>query len=364
MDPNVLRDDEGTHLFYSTYFCKHQDGTYYYSWDPKNDALCSISSSISALGYAFSDDVGLTWQFRGPPVFAPGGEEWEQYKVETAFVLNNGTTLQLYYSAIGYVNGSLLDNRYQLGVSFMDLNNKTIKELLLDTDDTFQRYHSDPLIPLDTTTSSFFNNVQEPSVVFRNGLYEVFFLGLQFSLPAESADAAGQTIELIGLGMAVFDASFTLQSITTAPMDHTTWLVNIPEVRYSTDSEGRGLYVLVSSSLGDGGEVHHNEYLQVSYGRENDGEGEGGVSWGRPSAVLKPPGGEGFNGWACTSPTLLLPPPGAEQEEEEQPHVFYSAFQSNFSSNNGACDYSTRYGIGVPDPACLYITLGRATASH
>lgn len=350
MDPNIYVDEQGYHLIYSSYFCKQPDGDYYYSWNPANNTACDLDAYVSAMGYAFSNDTGFSWQYRGTAVLAPGGEEWEQYKVETGFLLRVNDTLQLYYSALGYVNGTLLDNRYQIGVAFLNITTSVYDTLISDAN-VFQRLHPDPLIPYNLVTSCFTNNVQEPSVVFRNNTYEVYFLGIEYSEPSQSADAAGQTIELLGLGRVVFDLNFSvISNITTAPMANTTWLVNIPEVRYADT------YTLVSASLGTGGQVHEGEFVQLSSSSD-------GISWTVPVSALTPPMGTNmFDNWAVTSPTI--------HQNGEQLTLFYSAFyddNSTYVDTDGTsfCNYVVRYGIPVPDPpSCVYVALGRAlTAS-
>jgi hypothetical protein len=354
MDPNILSDDEGLHLFYSSYFCQQLDGTYFYSWDPHNNSNCNIDQMVSAIGYAFAPypiaDDSPHWEYRGSPVFAPGGQPWEQYKVETAFVVKNDTHLQLYYSAIGFLDGSLLDNRYQVGVAFFQLLGLSIRESLLSPhEQQFSRTFRDPLIAMDTISSSFLNNVQEPSVVVREGKYEVYFLGLQFSEPTVSADAPNQTLQLIGLGCATFTADFEMLSISAGPLTNTAWRVNMPEVHYSPTLD---TYAMISASLASE-EVHKGEVLQISYGSYTGKE----LVWSPPQTILKPQETNSvfsFSGWATTSPTMLY------AEEDAFMEVYYSAFGANRTDNDGGCDYSTRFGIGVPDPACLYVTLGRA----
>ena len=89
MDPMVLADAEGYHLFYSTFFCK-SDGRVCFSWDSLAGKTDPAGPLVSAIGYAFSADKGITWQFRPTPVFLPGENDWEKYKVETAFVVHEG----------------------------------------------------------------------------------------------------------------------------------------------------------------------------------------------------------------------------------------------------------------------------------
>lgn len=351
MDPNIMRDSAGWHLFYSTYFCLKPDGDYYYSWNPQDDAACSINGYITAIGYAFSTDNGFSWSYRGPPVFQPGGEEWEQYKVETAFVYNKDETLYMFYCALGYVNGTLLDGRYQVGVSSLFLgSNQTVSELLLNTTTQFNRSHPSPVIPYNLVNSSFTNNVQEPSALYRNGRWEVFFLGLQYSEPSEDVYASGQVLQLLGAGRAMLDDDLNILQISSSPLPNTT-MVNMPEVRVDEDAADEYRYVMASGGFGvSGGYVHEGEFVQESYSSN-------GINWSLPTAIYVPPlnGSEAFNGWGASSPTLVLAGGGLSNST-----VYYSAYGADFTTNNGVCDYAVRYGIGVPTPpGCVYITLGR-----
>ena len=191
MDPMVLADAEGYHLFYSTLFCRN-DGMACFSWDSLAAKTDPARSLVSAIGYAFSADKGITWQFRPTPVFLPGENDWEKYKVETAFVVREEGRLLLFYSALGYRDGRLLDNRFQLGVSLLPLAARGIRQALLGTEATFERMRVTPLVPYCLTETSFVNNVQEPSVVCREGRFEVYFLGIAWRFPIKRRSPRGR----------------------------------------------------------------------------------------------------------------------------------------------------------------------------
>ena len=129
-DPAVVKDAEGYHLFYTTYFCK-ANGNYYYSWDAGNLAACNIIDAPAGIGYAFSSDGGYNWEFRGSPVLLRGDQPWNRGDVETAHVAVLGDTLYLFYSAWGEYQGQPLSHRYQIGVATLDLEGKSIRQRLL-----------------------------------------------------------------------------------------------------------------------------------------------------------------------------------------------------------------------------------------
>jgi predicted GH43/DUF377 family glycosyl hydrolase len=345
MDPMVLADREGYHLFYSTFFCK-RNGKLSYSWDSQVPNTNPAEALVSAIGYAFSADKGLTWQFRPTPVFLPAENEWEKHKVETAFVVRREGELLLFYSALGYLQGRLLDNRFQLGVSRFPLAARGIKQALLGTEETFQRFRSTPLVPFNVVETSFVNNVQEPSVVCRGGRFEVYFLGIALSLPGETPDHQGQKMVKIGLGRALFDKDFRLIERTDKPL---LTGVNMPEVTFHD-----GRYWLFATGFGNG-PVHKGEFLQAS-------TSEDGVHWSSPRPILRPRQKDEFDNWALAAPTLV--------RDQGQWLFFYSAFGASPAPRN---DFHRRLGpfvlkdkkweIFVPQAKrTVTVNLGRAVS--
>jgi predicted GH43/DUF377 family glycosyl hydrolase len=300
MDPMVLADSEGYHLFYSTFFCK-SDGSLAHAFDSLAGKTDTAAPLVSALGYAFSADKGTTWRFRPTPVLVPAENAWEKHKVETAFVVRDNDQLLLFYSALGYHDGRLLDNRFQLGVSRLPLAGRGIREALLSTETMFQRIRTTPLVPFDLTKTCFMNNVQEPSVVCRDGRFEVYFLGIGFALPDQTPEANGQKFVEIGLGRAVFDTQFRELERTDKPILHG---VNMPEVTFVD-----GRYWLFSTGFGSG-LVHKGSYLQCSTSVD-------GVHWERPRAILEARKEGTFDNWGIAAPTLV--------RDNAQWVLFYSA---------------------------------------
>jgi hypothetical protein len=334
MDPFILYDDEGYHLFYSTLFCRKQNGDHYYSWDPKNHRQCDIDQSVSALGYAFSSDKGLTWQFRESAIFMPSSAGWDSSNVETASVVKKNDQLLLFYSGYGEVLGRKLKNRFQIGVSFLDLKGRSLKKAFLSDLDSFNRKgRQAPILSAVYNQSSFFNNIQEPSVIFRNNQFELYFIGIGFSNPDKSAEEAVPIIQF-GMGLAKFDEKMNLLSITQNPI---LTGVNITEVRHFN-----GGYHLFSASLGSTDNVHEDEHIDHFTSQD-------GLTWGDSERLL-PNTIAGLDDWAQTAPTAIF------DKDLQKFVLFYAAF----GLQPGVCQPNLRYGYGVNPQSCAYAMLGRA----
>jgi predicted GH43/DUF377 family glycosyl hydrolase len=338
-DPAVVKDAEGYHLFYTTYFCKAH-GTYYYSWDAGNLSACNITDVATGTGYAFSSDKGYTWEFRGSPVLLPGDEPWQRGDIETPHVAVLGDTLYLFYSAWGEYQGKPFPHRFQVGVATLNLNGKTIRQRLLEDLAEFTS-RPGPLLPYNVTTTSFDNNTQEPSVVIRDGLLELFYVGVSFTLPDQHADAPGQSIQSVGMAKAVFRPNLQLVSQSTGYVLEN---ANITEVKYFD-----GAYRCFSTTLEqDGGEFHHNE--KINYFRSADG-----VDWSDSEVLLRPE--TAFDDWGMMAPTVVV--------EDNEVVMFYSGwgiedhvcFPEPFRSD-------IRFGYPTADDRCIYGSVGRAVAAR
>ena len=173
-DPAIYEDQDGYHLFFTSYYCK-KNFAWFYSWDPANPGDCDIIGAIQTLGYAFSSDKGVTWKIRTTPLLVLGPEDWDKDAIETASVIMNNNTLYLFYSASGLKNGTLFSERYQIGLAKLDLGGKTVKQSLLNDGDNFVK-QAKPFIAYDTQTVSDQNNVQEPSIIFKDNQFEFFYI--------------------------------------------------------------------------------------------------------------------------------------------------------------------------------------------
>ncbi len=336
-DPAVVKDAEGYHLFYTTYFCK-ANGNYYYSWDAGNLAACNIIDAPAGIGYAFSSDGGYNWEFRGSPVLLRGSEPWNRGDVETAHVAVLGDTLYLFYSAWGEYQGQPLPHRYQIGVATLDLKGKSIRERLL-TDGAVFTGRAEPLISYNLTVTSFDNNTQEPSVVIRDGLLELFYVGVAFALPDQSADAPGQSIQSVGMAKAVFrpDLQVVAKSGGYILPD-----ANITEVKYFD-----GAYHVFSTTLEkEGGEFHQNEKINLFWSAN-------GVDWSGPDVLLSPEAS--FDKWGMMAPTVVV--------EDSELVLFYSGW----SIEGHPCfpepfRPDIRFGYPATGDKCIYGSVGRATS--
>lgn len=337
-DPCVIADSDGYHLFYTSYFCQ-ASGSYYYSWDVSTIAACDIMHVVATVGYAFSSDRGLTWQFRGSPVVLPGPEAWQCGDLETPFVAVLGDTAYLFYSATGTFNGKPFPQRYQIGAATLNLQGHSLRQRLLEGNAEFTR-RNQPLLPYNTTSSAFDNNTQEPSVVIRDGRLELFYVGLRLSEPQLPAEAEGQEILGFGLARATFASDLTPIEI---PSGYILNDVNIPEVKYYDSAYH------VFATTGTDGEFHHEERI-VYYVSNN------GTSFSRPADLLTP--SAAFDSWGMMAPTLVV--------EQDSLVMFYSGW----SYVDHPCfpeplPINCRFGRpSNNDAGCIFGSFGRAVAAR
>jgi hypothetical protein len=337
-DPCVIMDAEGFHLFYTSYFC-NAHGIYHYSWDVSNLAACDITHSISTIGYAFSSDEGLTWQFRGRPVVMPGPEAWQSGDLETPHVVAWGDSVCLFYSATGSFEGQPFPERYQIGAAILELHGQSLRQRLLQDDAEFVRLPQ-PLLPYNTTTSAFNNNVQEPSVVIHNNRLELFYVGVRLSQPRLPAEAEGQAVEDIGMARAVFDHGLTLVE------DASGYLLpeaNITEVKYFDSA------YYVFATAGGSGEFHRQERIVYYYSKD-------GVTFGQPVALLAPQ--VSFDSWGLMAPTVVV--------KSDSLVMFYTGW--SFASHPcfpEPLPLDVRFGRPSDNnAACIFGAIGRAVAAR
>jgi hypothetical protein len=292
---------------------------------------------VTAVGYAFSSDRGYTWEFRGSPVLLPGNEPWHRGDIETPHVAVLGDTLYLLYSAWGEYESEPFPHRFQIGVATLDLDGGTIQQRLLTELAEFTR-RAEPLLPYNVSTTSFDNNTQEPSVVVRDGMLEVFYIGVGFTLPDQHAEAPGQSIASVGMARAVFDPDLQL---VTQSSGYVLTDANITEVKYFD-----GAYHVFSTTLEDG-EFHQDE--KINYFRSVDS-----VNWSTPKILLHPEAV--FDGWGMMAPTVVV--------EDDEIVLFYTGW----CIENHPCfpePFPPDVRFGWPtdnDSKCIYGSVGRATS--
>ena len=337
-DPAVIKDGEGYHLFYTTYFCK-SGGSYYYSWDSHNLSACNITDVVATIGYAFSADKGMTWEFRGSPVVLPGPEDWQIGDLETPFAALWGDTLYLFYSASGVHSGQPFSDRFQVGAAILSLNGESIYQRLMSDAAMFQK-RSEPVLPFNTTITAYDNSTQEPSAVIKDSLLELYYVGVGFSLPDQSADATGQTVTSVGMAKAVFDRNLSLISKSNGYILPN---ANITEVKYIG-----GNYYVFATSL-EQGEFHENE--KITYYSSTDS-----ASWSQPEVLLTPEAGNAFDNWGIMAPTVVI--------EDNEVVLFYSAWKmEEHQCFPDPFPPDVRFGRPSDnDTKCIYGSFGRAVA--
>lgn len=325
MDPCVVADGNGYHLFFSSFFCETVSGLSPF-WKPEFGEHADIGKLVTAIAYAHSTDRGKTWSVRPTPLLLPSDDGWDDFRVETASVLVQDGVLHLFYCA----DMKKLPARYQIGEVSLDLSDRTLSTALLESPAPLPRRRTAPVLAADFTRSCFHNNLQEPSVLPREGGgFELYFVGLQLKDPTAPVKHPGQGLKKVGLGRADLDDALKVLEITAEPLLE---MANIVEVKRVD-----GKLVLFTTSAGQG-DAHRNE--RIAYHTSPDGR-----SWSRSQEVISSLP-SGFDAWGCMSPTVV--------QEQDRWVLFYTALE------NLAARPADRWGIPMGANGWLYGTLGRA----
>lgn len=324
MDPCILADHEGHHLFYSTVFCQTDDGLTQF-WRPEYGEQFNIKKLVTGISYAFSADRGNSWVIRKSPLLLPTSNGWDNYRVETAAALVRDNVLHLFYCA----DNKQLPARYQIGEVSLRLKAQPLSKTLLDESLALTRQRESPLLAADYRKTSFRNNIQEPSVVFRNGRFEVYFVGIQLTHPSDEMESLGQDISRIGMGRAILDKDLKLIEITSKPLVE---LANIIEVKALGD------VLIAFTTLAASGPAHQGE--RIGYRTSRDGS-----HWSQVREVLTPRSGH-FDNWACMSATFV--------EDQGDLVMYYTALEHSTARPN------SRWAIAIGPDSWLFSTLGRA----
>ncbi|MGQ0637097.1 MAG: hypothetical protein ACT4QC_21015 [Planctomycetaceae bacterium] len=330
IDPCVIKDDEGYHLFFSSLFCKTPLGLSA-SWDFDLPYEGNIGKLVTGLTYAFSPDQGLTWEIRNSPILAPSESEWENFRIETANAIVHDGTLHLFYCADGGRGGKPFLARYQLGAVSMALNGKSIRKNLLEEERVFERTRTEPLLPYVLDEASYMNNIQEPTVIRNGDHFELYFTGLTWKLPGEPAGVPGQGITRIATGRAILDDSLAVKEVREIAMPAP---INTIEVR-----GGHGKYYMFGSMPNPKSKWGLIVYLTS----------EDGVRWSAPVTVLEGLPGTSFadNGAMC--PTAVV--------EADRLVLFYAGM--HVSPQRPA----DRWGAEAAPGQFLFVSLGRAESN-
>jgi len=147
-DPFILIDKEGYHVFFTSIFTR-KGNDYFYSLHHGNQKECDFKDRFGSICYGFSNDKGMTWQYRGAPLIYGGGEGWDNNSIETANVIRVGNKLHLFYSG----EGKALPHRFQIGLSSLTLKKGSIRKTLFDEKVKFPRPDK-PFVPGNFKTTT------------------------------------------------------------------------------------------------------------------------------------------------------------------------------------------------------------------
>ena len=349
-DPCVIKDEEGYHAFFTNLYFK-KNGHYCISFDPQNQNEFAMHESLGTVAYAFSNDQGLTWTLRKAPCVMPGPEPWHDDDIETPFVLKDGDRLVLFYSALGSRNGKKFHFRYQIGAVTLELGGKSIRENLLDESVQFTQ-RSKPVLPYNTTFVHHDNNTQEPSVVLKDGNFELFYIGITLRKPDQQIPGvSGQGITKVALYEALLDRDLNLVwAADNALIDG----ANITEVHYRG-----GVYHVFSTrsppwyanypGKAEGLDNFHFDE-SITYYRSVDGK-----SWSNARTILKKGPESSFDNWGIMAPTVVF--------EKDQVVMFYTAWQIG-NQTMTPLPPDGRYGLRRGQKQTIWGTLGRAEAAY
>lgn len=324
MDSCVISDAEGLHLFFSSFFCDTPQGPSPF-WKAEFGEQFDIMKLKTGIAYAFSADRGMNWTVRPTPVLMPVDDGWDDFRVETASALVKDGVLHLFYCA----DKKQMHARYQIGEASLALAGKTLRETLLVQGRTPTRSRATPVLAGITDRPSFRNNVQEPSILYFDGHFELYFVGLQLSDPGAAIDHPGQSIRRVGLGRALLDDSLKVVEVSEKPLID---LANIIEVHRMDD------HLVMFTTLPGEGKAHRRERIGYHTSRN-------GVRWSRPKEVVASQPA-GFDSWGCMSPTVV--------READRWILFYTALENTRERPQ------ERWGMSLGREGWLFGTLGRA----
>jgi len=349
-DPCVIKDEEGYHAFFTNLFFK-RNGRPCLSYDPQRQDEFDTRELLGTVAYAFSSDRGLTWTLRQTPCVMPGPESWNNDALETPFVLKDGGRLLLFYSALGSRDGKKFRSRYQIGAASLELGGRTIRERLLDESVQFTKA-KEPVLPHNTTSVDHDNNTQEPSVVLRDGKFELFYIGLTLKKPDQQIPGvSGQAITKVAMYKAVLDRDLhVVRAVDEALINN----ANITEVHYRD-----GVYHVFSTKSppwyadypGRAEQLdrfHHNE--RITYYRSVDG-----TTWSKAVTLLERGPEDSFDNWGIMAPTVVF--------ENDHAVMFYTAWQIG-NQTMTPLPPDGRFGLRHGQEKTIWGNLGRAEAAY
>jgi hypothetical protein len=250
---------------------------------------------------------------------------WDDFRVETANALVKDDVLHLFYCA----DSKKLRTRYQVGEASLKLAGETLREALLVQGRSPSRSRETPLLAGITDRPAFRNNVQEPSALHAREGIELYFVGIEWSQPAEAVGVPGQALRRVGMGRALLDDSLNVLEVSDQPLLD---LANIIEVKRTDDG------LIVFTTIAGAGKAHRGD--TIGYYTSRDGR-----HWSRSKAILSPRAA-GFDSWACMSPTVV--------QDEDRWVLFYTGLEHVKERPAG------RWGMSMGPGGWLFATLGRA----
>ena len=96
MDPCVISDAEGFHLFFSSFFCDTPQGPSPF-WKAEFGEQFDTRKLTTGIAYAFSANRGKNWTVRPSPLLLPVADGWDDFRVETASAVVEDGVLHLFY---------------------------------------------------------------------------------------------------------------------------------------------------------------------------------------------------------------------------------------------------------------------------
>ncbi len=358
-DPFVLREGPKVHIFFGTIFGQRQ-GRAHVSWNPEDPSECAFKDEelFFSIGYGFLDErQGPTIRFRPTPVIYPGkAGAWDDYYVETPSLVRKDDTYHLFYSAFPRAKAK----RYQIGAATLNLGNgESLEQTLLPGEQLFKRFGKGPILPPSRTGSDFDrDNTQEPSILYRNGRFELYYLGIKATKPnsSERIDdlplAAGSQFQEIGFGRILLDDKL---GRIPSENDHQAFLstrfektgivgdlVNIPQVIFHD-----GRYHMFYAPLDGTGPNHKDSY--IAYRSSVDG-----VDWSEPRRLLSKGEGQEDN-WG-----LMAPCPSVKGEKFELVFTAWGHWSQLAPTECFKGRFRTPVGVGTDYQGCLSMSLGFA----
>ena len=317
-DPDIIREGNKVHFFFASLFCK-KDNDWYFSWNPDDFNACSIQNVSFSIGYAFKDEsVSDKFVFRPTPLIELGKiGEWDDGQIETPEVIRRGSKYFMFYSAMPKNRKTPNDKsaRYQIGVASIDLadhGGSSLQDLLLkDTQIRFQKNIANPILPNSNIIDRFDReNTQEPTVIYRDGRFELFYTGIRAdkkgtNQPLDQDEALLDNAEFreIGLGRICLNDALSRQA---CPLDDKPLLtmkftpggpegtmVNMPNVYWHQNR-----YYLFYTR--DGGKDDNHQGEKIYYRTTLDL-----INWEKENLIIA--GGESDeDNWGVHSPAVAM----------------------------------------------------------